>query len=76
LINAVRVHLKELGQVAPQGAANIRKLVALVDCGDSAIPIVARECLERLIGMLDQLDGQIKELNAEIAVSGVPTPPS
>ncbi len=67
LINAVRGHLGELGQVAPQGAVNIRKLVALVDAGDSAIPNVARECLERLISMLGQLDGQIKALDAEIA---------
>lgn len=67
LINAVRGHLGELGQVAPQGACNIRKLIALVDAGDSAIPNVARECLERLISMLGQLDGQIKELDAEIA---------
>lgn len=50
-----------------ESAANIRKLVALVDSGDSAIPDLARECLERLISLLDQLDGQIKELDAEIA---------
>ncbi len=67
LINALRGHLGELGQVAPQGAANIRKLVALVASGDSAIPDVARECLERLISMLNQLDGQIKELDVEMA---------
>ncbi len=66
LINALRGHLRELGQVAPQGAANIRKLVALVGSHDKAIPDVARECLERLISMLNQLDGQIKELDAEI----------
>uniref|UniRef100_UPI00355AD5F9 IS110 family transposase n=1 Tax=Ruegeria jejuensis TaxID=3233338 RepID=UPI00355AD5F9 len=67
LINALRGHLGELGQVAPQGAANIRKLVALVESGDSAIPDVARECLERLISMLEQLECQIKELDVEIA---------
>ncbi len=67
LINAMRGHLGELGQVAPQGTVNIRKLVGLVDSGDSAIPDVTRECLERLISMLDQLEGQIKELDAEIA---------
>ncbi len=67
LINAVRGHLGELGQVAPQGAVNIRMLVALVDSQDKAIPDMARECLERLISMLDHLDGQIKELDVEIA---------
>ena len=67
LINAVRGHLGELGQVAPQGASNIRKLVALVDSDDSTLPNVARECLKRLIATLNELNGQIKELDAEIA---------
>ncbi len=53
--------------MAPQGAANIRKLIALVGSHDKSIPGVARECLERLSSMLNQLDGQIKELDAEIA---------
>lgn len=67
LINAVRGHLGELGQVAPQGASNIRKLVALVEPDDSTLPNVARECLKGLIATLNELDGQIKELDAEIA---------
>lgn len=54
LTNALRGHLGELGQVDPQGAANIRKLIALVGSHDKSSPDVARECLEKLISMLRQ----------------------
>ncbi len=40
LINAVRVQLRVLGLVVPQGAGDIRKLDAIVDSCEFAIPNV------------------------------------
>ncbi len=38
VINALRGHLSELGQVVPQGAANASKLIALVEDPERTLP--------------------------------------
>lgn len=66
-INALRGHLAEYGHVVPQGATNARRLVALVEGGDTGLPAVARASLVALTVMLAQLEQQIASLDAEIA---------
>lgn len=59
LMNALRSHLAELGLIAPKGAQNFGKILALID--DSAVPA-------RLGVLLRQLACQIGELSAAIKV--------
>ncbi|EEX13849.1 transposase for insertion sequence element [Citreicella sp. SE45] len=65
-INALRGHLGEFGWVVPQGATNVRRLVAVVADEDSDLPEAARVSLQVLTATLAQLDGQIETLEAEI----------
>ena len=66
-INALRGHLTEFGQVAPQGAANASRLIAIVDDPESGLPAEATATLQVLIGTLAQIEAQIAELDARIA---------
>ncbi len=65
-INALRGHLGECGWVVPQGAANVRRLVAVVADEDLDLPEAARASLQVLTATLAQLDGQIETLDAGI----------
>jgi transposase len=66
VINALRGHLAEFGQVVPQGASNA-KLVAIVDDPESVLPAEAAATMQVLIETLAQLEAQISELDARIA---------
>ncbi len=65
-INAQRGHLGECGWVVPQGAANVRRLVAVVADEDLDLPEAARASLQVLTAPLAQLDGQFETLDAGI----------
>lgn len=65
-INALRGHLGEYGWVVPQGATNVRRLVAILEDKGSDLPATARASLTVLTATLAQLDGQIETLDAEI----------
>jgi transposase len=67
VINALRGHLAEFGQVVPQGASNASKLVAIVDDPESVLPAEAAATMQVLIETLAQLEAQISELDARIA---------
>jgi transposase len=67
VINALRGHLAEFGQVVPQGASNASKLVAIVDDPESGLPAEAAATMQVLIETLAQLEAQIAELDARIA---------
>lgn len=67
VINALRGHLTEFGQVVPQGASNASKLIAIIDDPESGLPTEATATLQVLIGNLAQLEAQIAELDARIA---------
>ncbi len=69
LINALRGHLGEQCQVAPQGPRNTRKPVETVEDRETVTPEAAQSCLYRMIGMLIRLNNQIREPDAEIAAS-------
>jgi len=66
-INALRGHLTEFGQVAPKGAANISRLIAIVDDPGSGLPDQAIATLRVLVDALAGFDTQIAKLNAEIS---------
>ncbi|MEO8723754.1 MAG: IS110 family transposase, partial [Sphingobium sp.] len=66
-INALRGHLTEFGQIAPKGAANISRLIAIVDDPDSGLPTQAVATLRVLVDALVGFDAQIAKLNAEIS---------
>jgi len=66
-INALRGHLSEFGQVAPQGAGNASKLIAIVEDPESGLPADAIPTLKVLIAALTQLEAEIVKLDAEIA---------
>ena len=65
-INALRGHLAEFGEVVPQGALNARRLIALVEADDTALPETMRASLRVLSVILGQLEEQIGALDAEI----------
>lgn len=67
VINALRGHLTEFGQVAPRGAANASKLIAIADDPESGLPAESTATLQVLIGILAQLEAQIGKLDARIA---------
>ena len=66
-INALRGHLTEFGKVVPQGAASMRRLIALIEDPESDLPETARATLQVLVDGLRHLDERIAELDAEIA---------
>ena len=67
IINALRGHVGEYGLIAPQGPSHIERLIAQIEDVTSSIPNAARSCLLRLVGALRQLQGEIAELDKEIA---------
>lgn len=67
LINALRGHLGEFGQIAPQGAANAARLIAIAEDPDSGLPADAIATLKVLVGTLTHLETEIDKLDAEIA---------
>lgn len=68
LINAIRGHLTEYGWVAPKGRSYVVLLGDLLeDQLGSSLPQLAREMFRVMLGMLEELDGRIVELDKEIA---------
>jgi transposase len=67
VINALRGHLAEFGQIVPQGAANAAKLIAIVEGPDCGMPAEAVATLKVLVGALTQLETEFDKLDAEIA---------
>jgi transposase len=70
IINALRGHMGEFGFIAPQGAANVGRLVVEIEDLSAAVPEAARTCLLRLVELLRGLQTQIEALDAEIAHAG------
>ena len=66
-INALRGHLSEFGQVVPQGAANARKLIAIIEDPECDLPSDAIPTLKVLVAALERLEAEIGKLDAEIA---------
>ena len=66
-INALRGHLTEFGEVVPQGAANARRLIALVEAPESGLRDAARATLKVLVEGLRRLEERIATRDAEIA---------
>jgi transposase len=67
VINALRGHLAEFGQIVPQGAANAARLIAIVEDPDSGLPADASATLKVLVAALTHLEREIGQLDAEIA---------
>ena len=67
LINAVRGHMAEFGWIAPQGASHRHELATLVADDATGLPEAARGVLKLMLASLASLDGQITELDQEIA---------
>ena len=66
MINALRGHLAEFGQIVPQGATNAAKLIAILEGPESSLPTDARTTLNVLIALLSNLKSKIRKLDAEI----------
>ena len=66
-INALRGHLAEFGQIVPQGAANVARLVAIVENLGSGLSADAIATLKVLTAALSHLEAEIGKLDAEIA---------
>ena len=69
-INALREHLTEFGEVVPQGAANARRLIALVEASESGLRDAARATLKVLVEGLRHLDERIAELDGRCFCNG------
>jgi transposase len=66
IINALRGHLAEFGEVAPKGSTYASKLIAMVEDPQTALPEPARTALRYLSAILSQLSDQIRALDAQI----------
>lgn len=66
LSNALRAHLAEFGIVAGKGMVKIGELVALLDAGDSRIPVVARSALMLLTGQIAECTARIDAIEQDI----------
>ena len=66
-INALRGHLTEFGQVVPKGAANVARLVAVIEDPASGLPDQAVTTLRVLLDVITGLDVEIAKLDAEIS---------
>ena len=67
LINAVRGHMAEFGWIAPKGSWHRAALADLIQDEGSCLPQAARRVLALMLASLTSLDGQIAELDQEIA---------
>ncbi|MEE4189349.1 MAG: IS110 family transposase, partial [Roseobacter sp.] len=67
MINALRGHLGEFGQIVPQGAANAARLISIVEDPDSGLPADAAATLKVLVSALTHVETEISKLDAEIA---------
>ena len=67
-INAIRGHMTEYGWVAPKGPSWVTMLGELIDDDlGASLPHAAREMFRVMLDMLEKLDGQIADLDKEIA---------
>jgi len=66
LINAMRAHLAELGQVAAQGRDGLATLIGMVRDKERRIPDLARKALHSLLDQLDALSQQIGNIEHHI----------
>lgn len=66
-INALRGHLTEFGQVVPKGAANVARLVAIIEDPASGLPDQAVTTLRVLLDVITGLGVEIAKLDAEIS---------
>ena len=68
LINAIRGHLTEYGWVAPKGPSHVTILGDLLeDELGSSIPTAARTMFRTMLGLLEELNDRIGDLDKEIA---------
>ena len=68
LINAIRGHLTEYGWVAPKGPSHVLMLGDLLeDEMGSSIPDAARTMVRTMLGLLEDLNDRIGDLDKEIA---------
>ena len=69
LINALRGHLAEYGWVAPRGTAHMSMLADLLQEEEmaSSLPQAARAMLKVMTDLMAELDGQVAELDKEMA---------
>lgn len=67
-INAIRGHMAEYGWVAPKGPSWVAQLGELIDDAVTAsLPSAAREMFRVMLGILEEFDHRIAELDKEIA---------
>jgi transposase len=67
IINALRGHLAEFGQIVAKGPSHVSQLVGAVEDPNEPIPEIARPILQLLIQTLYWLDEQIARLDREVA---------
>ena len=65
VVNALRGHLAEFGIVEPRGIWHVGRLRARIE-DESTVPEPGRTVLGFLVGQLEQLDGHIAQVEAEI----------
>jgi transposase len=66
LINALRGHLAEFGIVAAQGPAGVKAAIARFRAEQGSLPELARSAIQRLVGQLEELGGEVRQAENEI----------
>jgi len=69
LVNALRGHLAELGIIQAQGLHRVAGLTVIVmDDTDERVPAMARQVLKVIAGQIDEIQGRIAALEAQILI--------
>ncbi len=66
LVNALRAHLYEFGQIAPQGIRYLSRLEEIVEDAKSNVPALVREICRDLLGQISQLTRRVEALSRKI----------
>lgn len=65
-INALRGHLAEYGVIAPKGAANLKRLIDVLNDPNSGLPDQVVELGQMFLDQIDELQERIDELDRDL----------
>src|SRR4051812_48918074 len=66
-INALRAHMAEFGVIAPQGAANVERLIKEIEENTAGLPELARSILRLIVAQLSDTQAKIRQIEAQLA---------
>jgi transposase len=66
-INALRAHMPEFGVIAPQGVANLERLIKTIEENTARLPELARSILRLIAAQLNSAQAKVRLIEAQPA---------